>query len=82
MLECHRCGSVMSRYGEPHECYPSEPCRASYVRAAGAITGTNVGFWEEHNRRMKVLAAANPNLSVGEVAGLALAPPVAMAKVA
>lgn len=82
MIECHRCGSLMTRYGEPHECYPSESYRPSHGHSAGAITGTNVGFWEEHDRRMKVLAATNPDLSVAEVAGLALAPPVAMAKVA
>lgn len=70
----------MTRYGEPHECYPSEPYRPSCGRPAGAITGTNVGFWDEHDRRMKALATANPDLSVAEVAGLALSPPARLAK--
>jgi len=82
MLECRRCGSVMNRYGEPHECYPSQPYRPRHSHSTGAITGTNVGFWEEHDQRVKQLAAANPDLCPAEVASLATAPAALMANVA
>ncbi len=81
MIECSRCGSLLSRYQEPHECFPSPTPPRSRL-SSGAITGSSLGFWEEHHRRMWELLKTRLDLSFSEVVGLVAAPAPALAKAA
>jgi hypothetical protein len=74
MIECHRCGSLLNHWGESHECFtPPPPSRS--CRSAGVVTGTNLGYWEVHDRRMRELSSRFPELSFSETVDLACLPP-------
>jgi hypothetical protein len=81
MIECERCGSMLSRYGEPHECLPPPPTPNARI-SSGMVGVSNVGVWQEHDRRVRELLATRPDLSFSEVIGLACQPAVALAKAA
>jgi len=70
MIECHRCGSLLNHWGEPHECFPSPPTPSDRI-SSGMVGVNNVGFWQEHHRRMRELLASRPDLSFSEAVGLA-----------
>ena len=80
MTECHRCGSLLNRSGEHHECYPSSPSPRQSSPGLGKVS--NLAFWQEHDRRMQELVAVHPDLSAADLASLALAPVPAVAKAA
>ena len=82
MIECHRCGSLLNHWGEPHECFtPPTPPRPRL--SAGVVTGTNLGYWEARNRPMRELSCRFPELSFSETLDLACLPPdVAEARLA
>jgi hypothetical protein len=81
MVECHRCGSLLNHWDEPHECFPSPPTPSARI-SSGVVGVSNVGFWQEHHRRIRELLATRLDLSFSEVVGLATAPVPALAKAA
>ena len=73
MIECRRCGSMLNHRGEPHECFtPPTPPRSCL--SAGLVTGTNLGYWEARNQRMRELSCRFPELSFSETVELASMP--------
>jgi hypothetical protein len=82
MIECHRCGSLLNHWGEPHECF-TPPTPPQSRLSVNGITGTNLGYWEAHDRRIRELSSRFPELSFSETVDLACLPPdVAEARLA
>ena len=73
MIECHRCGSLLNHSGEPHECF-TQPTPPRTCLSAGVVTGTNLGYWEARNQRMRELSRRFPELSFSETVELASMP--------
>ena len=72
MIECQRCGSMLTNWGDPHECFPLSPPHNRPSSGIGNVS--NVSVWEEHNRRLRELTARFPQLSFAELLDLALSP--------
>ncbi len=82
MIECFRCGSLLNRSREHHECYPASPSLPCHRPSPALGKVSNLGFWQEHDRTMRQLAAAHPDLSVADLAAIALTTTVPTAKAA